>query len=96
MSIRGHALVHFQSPVVTSLGRTALFGLALVSAALLGVVWRCGFSSRKVYTHPLVRLVSAHWVFIFKRCVLTPWIFACAGLSAVSNMDIYLRDPIGY
>ena len=31
---------------------------------------------------------------IFTRCVPTPWIFACAGFSDVSDMDIYLRDPL--
>ena len=30
-------------------------------------------------------------IFIFTRCLPTPWIFYCAGFSGVSYMDIYLR-----
>ena len=60
MSIRGHALVYFEAPVVTTLGRTASFDLVLASVVLIGVVRQGSLSSRKVYTRPLERLEYAH------------------------------------
>ena len=33
-------------------------------------------------------------LFIFTRCIPTHWIFACTGLSAMSNLNIYLRAPL--
>ena len=32
--------------------------------------------------------------FCFKRCILTPWIFACAGFSDVSDLENRLRGPL--
>ena len=32
--------------------------------------------------------------FLFTGCVPTPWVFSCAGLSAVSDLGIYLRTPL--
>ena len=48
-----HAIVHFKSPVVTSLGRTASFDVALASAALLG-----GFGEA---ASPSVKFLPALW-----------------------------------
>ena len=69
--------MHFLSLANTSLGRFALFGLALSSAALLRVGWRGGFSSHIVYTCPLERLASSCWVFFVLQGVFqTPWLFS--------------------
>ena len=61
--------MHFQSPVVTSLGRTASFALALASAALLGVVWQGGFSP--VSLHPPYGAVGIFplGLFCFTGCI---------------------------
>ena len=48
---------------------------------------------------PPAKFATAFWrgwhlsslgLFIFTRCIPTPWIFACAGFSAVSDLEIYL------
>ena len=47
------------------------------------------------YTHLLARLDSSRWVVVFfQLCCPTPWIFSLYGFSAMSNMDIFQRDPI--
>ena len=65
----------------------------LVSATLLGVGRRDRCSSRlspdKNETFDFYPLL-----FIFTRCISTPWMFAFSGFSAVSDLDIHLRDPI--
>ena len=33
-------------------------------------------------------------LFIITRCITAPWIFACAGFSAGSDMELYLRAPL--
>ena len=33
-------------------------------------------------------------LFIITRCITAPWIFACAGFSAVSDIELYLRAPL--
>ena len=58
--------MNFQSLVVTLLGRTAYFDPALASAALLGVVWRGRFYSRKFYSFPLERLIYSHWCLVLQ------------------------------
>ena len=52
--------MHFQSLVVTSLRRTAYFDLAIVSAALLGVVGEADSPPIFFFTRPMARLASAH------------------------------------
>ena len=59
-------LVHFQSPVVPLLGRTACFDLALARAAFNGVVQRGGFSYHKVFNRHLERLAYAHWCLVLQ------------------------------
>ena len=53
--------------------------------------------------YPLVKFIPTFWcgwnlpslgLFIFTRCITTPCIFACSGLSAVSDLEIDLRDLI--
>ena len=73
--IRWHALVHLLSPVDASSDGPHIY-LALVSADLLGVGWRCGSSSHTFYALPMARLASAHWVcFVLKFVLCTPWTF---------------------
>ena len=81
----------FLSPVDASSDSLYIY-LARVSAALLGVGQRDGFSSNNVYTHLLARITSAFYCF-FTRFISTPWIFACAGFSVVPDLDSLLRDP---
>ena len=35
-------------------------------------------------------------LFILIRCITTPWIFDCTEFSSMSNLEIYLRDPLRY
>ena len=67
----------FLSTLDASLRRSAIFGLALYSAALLGVCWRDGFSS---HTFPYIyhNWISNHWVFKFIKVYY-------------NNLDICLR-----
>ena len=64
--------------------------LALVSAALIGFGWQGGFSSL-MFTPALSR--GWHlpiWLFCFTR-YSTPWIFSCASLSDMSDLNIQLK-----
>ena len=68
--------------------------LALVSTALLGVGRQGVFSS-----HMFTPAIWIGWhlpigLFIFKRCIPTPWIFACTGFSAVSDLNRLLRASL--
>ena len=56
--------------------------------------WRGGFSSHKVFTHPLARLAYALRCLFLQGIYQQPWIFAFAGYSAVSDLDSHLRDPL--
>ena len=86
--------MHFQSPVVTSLRRTALFGLALASAALIGVGRQGSFSFHKLYTHPLERLTSAHCCLVLQGISQHLGYLLSLDFSAVSGLVSYLRDPL--
>ena len=57
--------MHMLSSVDTSLGQSALFGLALSRAALLGVGWRFGSSYHKVHTYLLERLAYSQFEFVY-------------------------------
>ena len=58
--------MNFLSLVDASLGQSEIFGIALTSVAYLGVGWRGGFSSHKVFTRPLKQMASSHeWDFCF-------------------------------
>ena len=77
----------FLSTANTSLGRSEIFDLVLASKALLWVGQRDNSSSNKVY---LPSDAAGFWPKIFyfyKVCIPTPWIFALAGFSAISDLE---------
>ena len=61
-----HTLMQLLS-LFDTLSSSLYFCLAFFSMSLIGVDWRGGFSSHKVYTCLMVRLVSAHWVVLFHK-----------------------------
>ena len=61
--------MHFQSPVVTSLGRTASFDLALTSAALLWVVGEAAFPPIKFYPPYGAVGICPLGLFCFTGCI---------------------------
>ena len=83
--------MNFQSPVVTLLGRTASFDLALASADLLGVVGKVASPTIKFYP-PSCVVGILPLMFSFTRCISTPWIFSFIGFSSVSDLDNQSRD----
>ena len=92
--IQGHALVHFSSPVDAYSDGLHIY-LALVIAAILGVVRQGGFSPRNFYRRLLVRLASDHWYISFTNVHSpTPWSFSLSGFLDVSDMNTLLRDPL--
>ena len=67
--------------------------LALVSASLLGVGWRGGFSPH-IFTPALWRIWHMLiWLFCFTS-YSTACIFDCDDFSSVSDMDIDLMSPL--
>ena len=66
---------------------------SLVSATLLGVVRRGG-SSSLLYPSNTGKVGCPPTLFFFTSCISTPWIFSFTGFSAMSDMDIYPRDPL--
>ena len=90
--IRGHALVNFVSLVDVSSDGLHIH-LALVRAALVEVDWRYAFSSH-MFTPALWRGWNLPiWLLLFTR-YYKPWVFACAGFSDLSDLDIHLRYPL--
>ena len=73
MSLRVHALVHFESSVIMLRGRTTLFGITLSNAALLGVVGEAAY--------PPVKFIPALWsgwhlpIMFLKGVFQTPYPF---------------------
>ena len=78
--IRDHALVHLLSPVKTPSDGLHIY-IVLFRTALLGVGRRGRVSSHKVYTRPLERLASTHWIFYTVHSntlgICLRWILGC-------------------
>ena len=82
----------FLSMVDTLLGRFAYFIFHLSARPFLGSVGKVDpptvcFLPRQAWS------ASAH-VFFFTRCISAPFIYACTGFSAMSDLDNRLRDPL--
>ena len=90
--IRGHGLVHVLSLVNASSDGLHIY-LALISAALLGVGLRGGFSSH-MFTPALWRGWHLPICFFCFTRYSAPLIFYCSGFSAVSYLGISLRAPL--
>ena len=69
-----------------SLGRTVFFDLTLASMALFGVVSKAAYPTIKFYL-PSGVVGICPFLFSFKRCISTPWIFSFTCFSAMSDMD---------
>ena len=65
----------------------------LVIATLLGVSQRGG-SSSLLYPAKTGTIGCPPILFIFTRCISTPWIFTFTSFSAMSDTEIYSRDPL--
>ena len=91
--IRGHAFMHvfIHSQCVARM--VFIFYLSLFRAALLGVVW---LGAPPPCLFPAKTGTVGFFPFFFTRFISTSWIFACAGFSAVSDLDNHLRDLIRY
>ena len=79
----------FLSPVNASSDSLHIY-LAIVSVALLGVGRQGGLSSHMFTPDFWSGRHMPIWLFCFTM-YSTPWIFSCAGFSAVSDLDIHLR-----
>ena len=64
-----------------------------VSVNLLGVCQKVG-SSSLFYPAKTGMVGFLPILFIFTRCISTPWIFDFSGFSSMSDMEIYLRYPL--
>ena len=89
--IQGHALVHLITPVDVTRGRSKIFDLAPISAALLGVGWRVGITFHKVYPHsgaaaicPLVQF------YLFIRRVVQHLVLS----GKYQGLRFFLEDPL--
>ena len=82
--------MHVLSPVKVYSDSLHIY-LALVIAPLIGVGRRGGSSSHK-FPDIYHSWLSSH--FFKTRCILTPWIFDCAGFSAVSDLKSLLKAPL--
>ena len=65
----------------------------LFIATLLGVSQRGG-SSSLLYPAKTGTIGCPPILFIFTRCISTPWIFTFTSFSAMSDTEIYSRDPL--
>ena len=83
----------FFSTVDSSTWQSTLIIVRLSAQPFLGSASKA--AAPPVCVLPRLALSAFHpLIFIFTRCISTPWIFYFSGFSAVSDMDNHSRDPL--
>ena len=91
MFVRVHALEHVFIHGLPVAWTVFIFCPLLVNTSLLGFGWQVRCSSGFFLNTGTFGFFP---LLFFTRYILTPWLFACAGFSAISDLENFLRYPL--